>query len=138
MDSQQARNDLEQAQRSYGDSVLPPLPRWVPPVCGLLLAGAIALAGLGPASIWWRLAAIAGGVLLAVLAWTVVKGVRARQGIRGIRGPARRTVATLATSAVAYFVCVLNATPETRWLFFALGAATGVITWVMLRKKVRP
>jgi len=137
MDADEARNDLEQARRSYSASVRPPLPLWVPPACGLMVGAAVALAGLAPASIWWRLAAVAAAVGLAVLARALVLGIRARQGVRGLRGPVLRTQATLIVTAAAFLVSALGSTAEIRWLYVAMGAVIAVVVWAMLQRKVR-
>ncbi|MEU2856449.1 hypothetical protein [Streptomyces syringium] len=137
MDAHEAQRDLEEARLSYNVSVQPPLPRWAPPLCGLLIAAAVALAGLAPQGIWWRLAALAAAAVLAVLARAVVLAIRTRQGVRGLRGPARKAQAALATSALAVFVVSLNTPGEVRWMYVAMGVAAGIIVWVTLHKKTR-
>ncbi|MFE7271145.1 hypothetical protein [Streptomyces sp. NPDC057623] len=138
MDAHEARDDLEQARRSYIASVQPVLPRWAPPVCGLLTAAGITLAGLAPASAQWRLVSIAIAVLLAVSARLLVLRIRARQGVRGIRGPARKTWTTLGLCAVAFLISANHAAPSTRGLYAAMGVGVGIFVWIVLRKKVRP
>ncbi|MBM7167697.1 hypothetical protein JQK87_04600 [Streptomyces sp. G44] len=137
MDAQEARDDLEQARLAYATSVHPPLPGWAPPACGLLLGAAVAIVGLAPASIWWRLAAIAAAVLLALGARGMMQAIRRKQGVRGVQGPARKAQAALATSALAIVVIALTAPAEIRWLYAAMGVAVAAIVWTNLRKKVR-
>lgn len=134
MDPHDARDDLEQAHRAYNASVQPVMPVWAPPVCGLLIAAAIALPGLAPGNIWWRLVTVAAGVVLAVLAGGLVLGVRARQGIRGVRGPARDQWTTLGVCGIAFLVSAVNSTPQARWIYIGLGIVGGVFASIVLRK----
>ncbi|MFJ4188907.1 hypothetical protein [Kitasatospora sp. NPDC089509] len=136
MDANEAQNHLAQAQHSYDAGTQPSLPGWAPPLCGLLVAGAITMAGLAPDDALLRLAAIAGGALLAALALAVLWRIRVRQGLHGIRGRARSTVVDLATCAAVYVVLGLGAMPETRLVYAGLGVVAGVAAWLALRKKV--
>ena len=137
MDASEAQKDLEQANRSHQASVRPPLPAWAPPLCGLLIAGAIALAGIAPGDPWLRVGAIVAGVLLAVLARLVVLGIRARQGVRGLRGPARRSQTTLVISGAAFLIASINSHPETRLVYAVMGLLVGVFVWVTLQRRER-
>ncbi|MEU7279186.1 hypothetical protein AB0A69_10465 [Streptomyces sp. NPDC045431] len=137
MDAEEARNSLEQARRSYSASVRPPLPAWAPPVCGAMYGAAVALVGQAPGNGWVRLAATLIGLALALGAWAVVVGIRARQGVRGLRGPARRTQAALVAGAAAFLVSALNSTPELRWLYVAMGVAVAGLAWYLLQRKVQ-
>jgi hypothetical protein len=138
MNADEARHGLAEAQRSYDASARPALPRWVPPVCGVLVAVAVAVPGLGYSTIWWKLAAIAIAVTFAVGARRLLTAIRSRRGIKGIRGPARRTLTSLGTSGVAYLIGATRATPPYRWVFIVMGLVVGVIVWISLSKQVRP
>lgn len=137
MDADKARRDLEEARQSYSSAVQPQLPRWAPPVCGLLVWAAMALAGYSPSPGWLKALAILVGVLLALAAAAVVFGFRARQGVVGLRGPAREQWTTVLTACVAVLVCALGASPDLRWIFAGAGLVAGVYTWLTLRGKVR-
>lgn len=137
MDAEQARSALDQARQSYDASVQPQLPGWAPPVCGVLVAAAVALAGLGPENGWLKLASVAGGVLCAAAAVGLLLGVRARQGISGLRGPAREKWRTVGVCCIAIVVSALASSPGTRWIYAAVGVGLGAYTWAALGKQVR-
>ncbi|MFE1057050.1 hypothetical protein [Streptomyces rochei] len=137
MDAEEARSSLEQARLSYTASVRPPLPAWMPPVCAVMFGTAVALAGQAPSNGWVRLATTLVGVALALGSWSLIASARARQGMRGLRGPARRTQATLVAGAAAFLVSALNSTPELRWLYVAMGVAVAAISWYLLQRKVQ-
>ncbi|MFJ3221601.1 hypothetical protein ACIPLC_37515 [Kitasatospora sp. NPDC086801] len=137
MDAESARHDLEQARRSYDASAQPRLPRWAPPICGLLVGGAIALAGAGPASGWLKLATVAAGILCALAAAQLLLRIRSRQGITGLRGPAREKWRTVGICCIAIVVSALASSPNTRWIYTGLGVVVGIYTWVALQKQVR-
>jgi hypothetical protein len=137
MDAEEAKNSLAEAQRSYDASVRPPLPRWAPPTCGALLGSAVAVIGLGYPNVWWRFGAVAVAGLLALGAYLLLQRIRSRQGVRGMRGPARRTQATLVIAGAAYLISAMRATPEFRWVFVSMGLAVGIIVWVGLSRQVR-
>jgi hypothetical protein len=137
MDAEEARSSLEQARRSYSTSVRPPLPSWAPPLCAVMFGSAVALAGQAPSNGWMRLAITLIGLALALGAWKIIAGIRTRQGMRGLQGPARRTQATLVAGAAAFLVSALNSTPELRWLYVAMGIAVAGIAWYLLQRKVQ-
>jgi hypothetical protein len=137
MDANEARNGLREVHRSYEASVSPPLPRWAPPMCAVLVGGAVAVVGLGYPNVWWKLAAVAVGVLGALGARQLLTVLRARQGVRGMQGPARRTQVTVFASGAAYLIAAMEATPPFRWVFVTIGLMVGVIVWVSLRKQIR-
>ena len=137
MDAESARHDLEQARRSYDASARPRLPRWAPPVCALLVGAAIALAGAGPTTGWLKLVTVAAGVLCALTAGRLLLRIRSRQGINGLRGPAREKWRTVGMCCIAIVVSALASSPDTRWIYAGLGIAVGVYTWVALQKQVR-
>lgn len=137
MDAEEARSSLEQARLSYAASVSPPLPAWMPPVCAAMFGAAVALAGQAPGNGWFRLAATLAGLALALGSWALIAGVRARQGVRGLRGPARRARATLVAGGAAFLVSALNGTPELRWLYVALGVAVAAFSWHQLRRQAQ-
>jgi membrane associated rhomboid family serine protease len=133
MDPQQALNDLDQANRAA--SFRPPLPSWVPPVFGLLTAASITVAGLAPSNTWWRLATLVAGVAIAVSAGLLILAVRARQGIKGVRGPARKQWTTLVICGVAILISLFNSQPQMRWAFAGVGIAGGIAMWIVLRRR---
>ncbi|MGY5031222.1 hypothetical protein ACWC9U_09840 [Streptomyces sp. 900116325] len=137
MDAEEAQRNLEQARQSYDASVTPVLPRWVPPVCAVLIAASIALAGAGPSSGWLKAATIAAGILCALAAAQLVLRIRARQGVIGLRGPARQKWRTVGVCCAAVLVSALAATPNTRWIYAGVGLAVGIYTWASLQKQVR-
>ncbi|MEV0011044.1 hypothetical protein AB0M10_28805 [Streptomyces sp. NPDC051840] len=137
MDAEQARSELDAARRSYDASVQPRLPGWAPPVCAVLVGGAVALAGLGPESGWLKLVTVAAGVLCALAAGWLVLRVRTRQGITGLRGPARDKWRTVGVCCLAIVVSALVSGPSTRWIWVGVGVVLAVYTWVSLRKQVR-
>ncbi|MFJ8871366.1 hypothetical protein ACIRD6_37170 [Streptomyces sp. NPDC102473] len=137
MDAEQARSELQQARQSYDASVQPRLPRWAPPVCAVLVGAAIALAGLGPESGWLKLLTVAAGVLCALAAAWLILRIRTRQGINGVRGPARDKWRTVGICCVAIVVSALASSPNTRWIYIGLGVGLGIYTWVSLQKQAR-
>ncbi|MBT2446163.1 hypothetical protein J7F03_03455 [Streptomyces sp. ISL-43] len=137
MDAEHARNALEEARQSYDASVQLRLPGWAPPVCAVLVGGAIALAGSSPEPGWLKLLSVAGGVLCALAAAGLVLRIRARQGVVGLRGPARERWRTVGLSCVTIVVCALASSPNTRWIYAGLGVVVGAYTWVALQRKVR-
>lgn len=134
MDADRARRDLEQAHQSYSSAVQPRLPRWARPVCGLLVWGAMALAGYSPSVGWVKGLTVLGGVLLALAAAALVFGSRARQGVVGLRGPAREQWTTVVTAGAAVLVCALGSSPDLRWIFTGAGLVAGAYTWLALRR----
>ncbi|MFF1418796.1 hypothetical protein [Streptomyces sp. NPDC058280] len=137
MDAEEARRSLEQARQSYEASVQPALPRWAPPTCAVLVAAALALAGAGSSNGLLKALTVAAGLLCALAAAQLVLRIRARQGVTGLRGPARQKWRSVAASCVAILICALTATPDTRWIWAGLGIVAGTYTWVSLRKQVR-
>lgn len=137
MDAEEARRNLETANQSYDASVKPRLPRWAPPACAVLVAAAIALAGAGPDTGWIKALTIAAGVLCALAAAQLILRIRARQGVNGLRGPAREKWRTVGICCIAILVSALAATPNTRWIYTGVGVVVGIYTWVALQKQVR-
>lgn len=137
MDAEEARRNLEQARQSYDASMRPQLPRWAPPACAVLVAAGIALAGAGPSTGWLKAVTIVAGVLCALAAGQIVLRVRARQGVTGVRGPAREKWRTVGICCVAILVSAMAASPNTRWIYAGLGVVVGIYTWVSLQKQVR-
>ncbi len=137
MDAEQARADLEQANRSYRSAVHPVLPRWVPPLCAVLVAGGTALVGAAPSNGLARLACTLGGVLLAAAAGAVVFQTRARGGISGLRGPARESGTAVVICGIAFLISATTASAQLRWVYVALGLVTGAITWWALARRHR-
>ncbi|MFJ4842518.1 hypothetical protein [Streptomyces sp. NPDC088746] len=137
MDAEEAQKNLAAARTSYEASVTPALPAWAPPLCGLMVGGGVALAGIGAESAWVRVAGVVVGVGLALGARALLNRIRARRGVTGVRGPAARTQSTLVVAGAAYVIGAMNATPQTRWVFLGMGVVVGAIVWVSLAKKVR-
>ncbi|WP_328887856.1 hypothetical protein [Streptomyces sp. NBC_00316] len=137
VDAEEARHDLEQARLSYRSSVEPQLPAWAPPTCGFLLGAAIALGGFSPSPHWLKALTIGGAVLLALAADQILTRIRARQGITGLRGPARETRRRTINSCVLILICALAVSPDLRWIWGGLGLAVFLYTWFMLHKQVR-
>ncbi|MFD9725799.1 hypothetical protein [Streptomyces sp. NPDC059072] len=137
MDADNARRDLEQARQSYDASVKPRLPGWAPPVCALLVGAAIALAGTSPTPGWLKLVTVTAGILCALAAAQLVLRIRSRQGISGLRGPAREKWRSVVMSCVVVVLCGLASSPDTRLIYIGLGVAVGIYTWVALQKQVR-
>jgi hypothetical protein len=137
MDAEQARRDLDQARQSYTDSVHPRLPQWAPPVCAVLVGAAIALAGAGPTTGWLKLVTVIGGILCALAAAWVILRIRARQGLTGLRGPAREKWRTVGICCIAIVVSALASSPNTRWIYAGLGVVVAAYAWVSLQRQVR-
>ncbi len=137
MDPDDARHDLELARRAYTSAVEPSLPRWAPPTCGALVGSAITVAGYSPSPGWLKALSILAGLLLALAAAYVVSRSRGRQGVRGVRGPAKDQWSTTVAAAAAVLVCALASSPELRWIYLMAGVAAGGYTWWALRKRVR-
>ncbi|MEU9046548.1 MULTISPECIES: hypothetical protein [unclassified Kitasatospora] len=135
MDADDARRDLDEARISYELGARPPLPGWAPPACGVLVAAAIALDGLAPESIWLRLAGVAGGIVLGVAALLLLQGVRTQQGVRGVRGPARKERAGLVTMAAFFVIVGLGAAESMRYIMAGLGVVAGLAVWVALGRR---
>jgi hypothetical protein len=137
MDPEDARRDLEDARRSYNSSVEPPLPRWAPLTCAVLVTAALCVVGSSPSPGWAKAVAIVVGVLLALAAAGVVFRSRARHGIVGLRGPARQNWNTIVVACLAIVVCAFASSPEIRPIYVIAGLAAGSYTWWALRKQVR-
>jgi hypothetical protein len=137
MDAAEARHVLEQARQSYRASVQPRLPRWAPPTCGFLVGAAIALAGLSPSPGWLKALTIVAGVLLALMADQLLIRIRSRQGVTGLRGPARQKRSRTVNACAVILICALAAGPNMRWIWAGLGLVVGVYTWVALQKQAR-
>ncbi|GHF64535.1 hypothetical protein GCM10018790_47920 [Kitasatospora xanthocidica] len=135
MDADEANEALDQARRSYATAAQPPLPGWAPALCGLLVAGAITLDGLAPDDTWLRLAAIAGGAALGLLALGLLRNLRLRQGIRGLRGPARKAQTELFSVGLVFIVLGLGAFPGGRLIYAGIGVFAGAFAWWKLQTK---
>ncbi|WP_031467225.1 hypothetical protein [Sciscionella sediminilitoris] len=131
------REELADARRAAEMAVIPRLPVWVPVVFGVLVAGAITLAGWGVASFGWRLAAIGGGIVLAGAAVVILRGMRIRHGLRGLRGRAAQERAGHLIGALGVLVVALSATSDDRMVFAGLGIAAGAVAGVLLYRRSR-
>lgn len=137
MDAEEARHDLEQARESYRASVEPKLPRWAPPTCGFLVGAAIALGGVSPSPLWLKALTIAAGVVLALAADQILTRIRARQGVTGLRGPARQKRSRTVNACAVILICALAVSPDLRWMWAGLGLVVFLYTWIRLQKQVR-
>ncbi|MFT9821186.1 hypothetical protein [Lysinibacillus sp. NPDC056185] len=136
MEAEEARRDLEQARQSYRASVEPRLPAWAPPICGFLVGAAIALGGLSPSPRWLKAVTIAVGVLLALAADQILARIRARQGVTGLRGPARRERSSTVNAFVVILICAMAVSSDLRWMWAGLGLVVFLYTWFTLKKRV--
>jgi hypothetical protein len=135
MDANRAAEELKAAHEASGAGAIPRLPRWVPITAGFLVAAAITLMGWASAGAGWRLAEVAGGVLLAGAAVLVVRDARRRHGIRGLRGAARQEWMACLVVALAFVVIALGATAQERAIYAGLGVVGGAATVVLLYRR---
>lgn len=105
MDAAETRSNLGPARRSHDASARPPLPLWVPPVCAVMFGAAVALQT--PRDGMPGLTAPLVGLVLALGAYALVTGVRARQGT-----PKRR-VSPAALAATATGVTAFSTSSST-------------------------
>ncbi|MEW1862719.1 MULTISPECIES: hypothetical protein [unclassified Streptomyces] len=133
MDAAETRSNLGPARRSHDASARPPLPLWVPPVCAVMFGAAVALQT--PRDGMPGLTAPLVGLVLALGAYALVTGVRARQGT-----PKRRVspaaLAATATGVTAFSTSSLNSTStsDLRWLYLAAGVVVAGIVWYRLQR----
>jgi hypothetical protein len=137
MDSKTARDQLQQAERARLAAQVPRVPARGPVLIGACVAAGLLALGLFPYSIGWRIAAVALALLLwAAAGWWVVH-VRARQGIRGLRGGTRTSATTLAICALALVPGALGADSAMRLPYVIAAAAGGLAMWWVARRNVR-
>lgn len=135
MDPRQARDELKVAHQASTAGAIPRLGALVPIEVGVLVAGAVTLAGWASENVWWHLTELASAVLLACAAVLVLVTARRRRGIRGLRGPARSEWTATLVSALAFLVIAFGASPEERGIYVGLGVLAGVLTGALLHRR---
>ncbi|MET9534183.1 hypothetical protein ABZY02_27075 [Streptomyces sp. NPDC006649] len=136
MDAAEAGSSLGQTRHIDRASARPPLPRWVPPVCGVMFGAAVVLQG--PNGGMSGLTAPLIGLALALGAYALIVAIRARQGAPRRPGSAAPWITTV-VAAGALSTSSLNSsnTSELRWLYVASGAVVAGIVWYRLQRKAR-
>jgi hypothetical protein len=137
MDPKTARHQLEQAERARIAAQVPRLPSHGPVFVAACVAAGLLVLGLFPYSVGWRIAA----VVLALLVWAAagrwIVELRARQGIRGLRGSTRTSAVVLAICALALIPGAVGADPAMRLPYVILAVAGGLAMWWVARRQVR-
>jgi hypothetical protein len=137
VDSKTARHQLEQAERARNAAQAFEIPSWGPAFAGACVAAGLLVMGLFPYSAGWRVAAVVVALLLwGAAGWCLVE-IRARKGVRGLRGPARSSAITLAVCALALVPGALSASSAMRLSYVILAAAGGLAMWWVARRQVR-
>jgi hypothetical protein len=135
VDARQAQEQLDAARRASTGGAIPRLSWWTSISVGLLVAGAVTLAGWASSTVWWHLVELVAAVGLGAAAVSTVRSARRRRGVRGLRGRAREEWTATLVSALAFFVVALSATPEGRWIYVGLGVVGGALTAVLLHRR---
>lgn len=136
MDRDTARDHLQSAQRARTAAENPPVFGWTPPLAGIAITLGFLALGLLPFTIWWRLAALVIALAVWGAAGWLVLHLRARRGIRGIRGRTQTTTVVLLVCAVSLIPAVLGANPGMRWPYVIIGAGGGLAMWIAVRRQV--
>lgn len=135
MDPRQARDELKVARQASTAGAIPRLGVLVPIEVGVLVAGAVTLAGWASENVWWRLTELVSAVLLACAAVLVLVSARRRRGVRGLRGPARSEWTATLVVALAFLVIAFGGTSEERGIYVGLGVVAGVLTAALLHRR---
>jgi hypothetical protein len=90
---------------------------------GVLLGGAVVLAGWASANGWWHLGELGAAVALAgAAAWL-------------LRGRSSGSWTGTVVCALAFLVVAIGATPGGRWIYVGLGVVTAALTAGLLRRQ---
>jgi len=132
VDATEAKDSLGQAGWCGTAPARPPLPVWVPPVCAVMYGVGVALQAPGDAEPGLTAPLI--GLALALCAYALLRGIRARQGVPR-RSPAPWSRVAVVVIVPAFHYYALNSAADLRWLYIALGVAVAGIVWYRLQKK---
>ncbi|WP_150130381.1 hypothetical protein [Streptomyces sp. 150FB] len=132
MDAAETGSSLGQARWSHRDSARPPLPLWAPPVCAVMFGAAVVLQA--PDDGMPGLTASLISLVLALGAYALIAGIRARQGTRRRVSPWAQAAAV--AGAVALSTSSLNSTGTSglRWFHVALGVVVAGVVRYRLRR----
>ena len=99
------------------------------------MAAGLCSLGLAPFTTGWRLAAVAIAVVCWVGVGVLLLVTRRRQGIRGLRGPARNEATTYLACGVAVFICGITPSADMRWIYVMAGIVGGAMFWIVLDRR---
>lgn len=136
MDGEEAREQLSSAGLARAAGEVPPVRWWTPPLVGIFLALGFLAVGLFPYTIWRRLAALVVALVVWGTAGWLVLYVRAKGGVRGLRGRTRSTAVVLGVCVVSLVPGVLATNPGMRWPYVILGLCCGAAMWIVIRRSV--
>ncbi|RDI68436.1 hypothetical protein [Nocardia pseudobrasiliensis] len=134
MDAREAQQHLQTADTAYLASASPIMPLVVAVPGGVMMGAAVALIGQYSANGVVRLLYWAGAIALAAAAVGLIRWVRRRRGLFGVRGPVREENRALLASALAMLVIGLCSGPGLGGIYLGLGVVVAVFTAVALYK----
>ncbi|WP_222595278.1 hypothetical protein [Nocardia ninae] len=135
MDSRDAREHLQTADVAYRAAAMPKLPTWVVVACGVLAGAAVALSGQHSSDGRVRALFVVGAALMVAAGIGLFLWARRRQGLDGIRGPARDDLVTMLVCLVPVFMVAVDPAPYFRWLYVGVGVVEGVLIMAMLGRR---
>lgn len=135
MNATEAGSSLGQTPQSHRAAARPTLPLWVPPVCAVMFGAAVVLQD--PDDAMPGLTAPLIGLALALGAYALVAGIRARQGTRRRVSPGAWIGAVVGAATFSASSLNSSSTSGLGWVYLAAGVGVAGIVWCRLHRNGR-